>query len=175
MVTPLRAGEAQPGVTWPLPPGLHVLHMYTRLKMSSSKVSMVVRNMSESVIILKKGVQVVRMVSASPVSPAEISPEMEVILGAEDRCQPLSVAEQQQKLLRSWIWMALAIGLLGMPWRHETLCYPSMMFLHCMGMNLVALVWLSIRFESQTVSHLRSGSGVFLHCCWRRCMPCSGI
>ena len=49
MVTPLRAGEAQPGEgAWPLPPGLHVLHMYTRLKMSNSKVSMVVRNMLES-------------------------------------------------------------------------------------------------------------------------------
>ena len=34
-----------------------------------------------------------------PVSPAEISLEMEVVLGAEDRHQPLSVAEQQQKLL----------------------------------------------------------------------------
>ena len=44
----------------PLPPGLHVLHAYTRLKMSSSKVSVVVRNMSESLIFLKKGVQVAR-------------------------------------------------------------------------------------------------------------------
>ena len=84
---------------WPLPPGLYVLHSYTRLKMSSSKVSVVVRNMSESVIFLKKGVQVARMVSALPVPPAEISPEMEVVLGAEDRCQPLSVAAQQQRLL----------------------------------------------------------------------------
>ena len=99
MVTFLRAGEAQPGSARPLPPHLHVLHMYTRLKMSSSKVFMVVRNMSESVIFLKKGVQVTRMVSTSPVSPTEISTEMEVVLGAEDRCQPLSVAEWQQKLL----------------------------------------------------------------------------
>ena len=37
------------------PPGLHVLHAYTRLKMGSSKVSMVVRNMSESPIFLKRG------------------------------------------------------------------------------------------------------------------------
>ena len=99
MVTPLRAGETQPGGAQPLPPGLHVLHAYTRLKMSSSKVSMVVRNMSESVIFLKKGVQVVRVVSASPVPPTEISPEMEVVLGAEDRWQTRSVAEQQKKLL----------------------------------------------------------------------------
>ena len=61
--------------------------------MSSSKVSVVVRNMSESVIFLKKGMQVVRVVSASPVPPAETSLEMEVVLGAEDRWQPLSMAE----------------------------------------------------------------------------------
>ena len=77
----------------PLPTGLHVLHMYTRLKMSSSKVSVVVKNMSEFLIFLKKGVQVARVVSASLVPPAELSPEMEAVLGAEDRQPPLSVAE----------------------------------------------------------------------------------
>ena len=56
MVMPLRAGESQPGGAHPLPPRLHVLHAYTRLKMSGSKVSMVVRNMSESPVLLKKGV-----------------------------------------------------------------------------------------------------------------------
>ena len=55
MVPPLKAGESQPGQAWPLPPGLHDLHAYTRHKMSSNKVSMVVRNMSESPIFLKKG------------------------------------------------------------------------------------------------------------------------
>ena len=98
MVTPLRAGEAQPGGVWPLPPGLHVLHAYTRLKMSSSKVSVVVRNMLESVIFLKKGMQVARVVSALPVPPTEISQEMEVVLGAEDRCQPLSVLSNSRNL-----------------------------------------------------------------------------
>ena len=99
MVMPLRAGETQPGGVWPLPPGLHVLHAYTRLKMSSSKVSVVVRNMSESSIFLKKEVQVARVVSTSPVPPMELSPEMEVALGMEDKWEPLSVAEQQKKLL----------------------------------------------------------------------------
>ena len=68
-----------------MPPRLHVLHMYTRLKMSSSKVSIAVRNMSEFPVFLKKGVQVVRVVSTSPVEPAELFPEMEVILGSEDK------------------------------------------------------------------------------------------
>ena len=58
--------------------------------------------------------------------------------------------------------MALAMRLLGMQWWHETSCYPSMMFLHWMGTNLDALVWLSMRFKSLTASHLRSSSGIFL-------------
>ena len=99
MVIPLRAGESQPGRVWPLPPGLHILHAYTRLKMSSNKVSMVVRNMSESPVFLKKGVHVARVVSTSQVSPAELSPEMEAVLEAEAEWEPMSVAEQQEKLL----------------------------------------------------------------------------
>ena len=52
MIMPLRACEAQPDGAWPFPPGLHVLHAYTQLKMSSSKVSVIVRNMSDSPIFL---------------------------------------------------------------------------------------------------------------------------
>ena len=99
MVTPLRAGETQPGGVWPLPPRLHFLHAYTRLKTSSSKVSTMARNMSKSSIFLKKGVQVARVVSASTIPPTELSPEMEAVLGTEDKWQFLSVAEQQKKLL----------------------------------------------------------------------------
>ena len=91
MVTPLKAGEAQPGGVQPLPPGLHILHVYTLLKMSSNEVSVVVRNMSDSPIYLKKGVQVAHMVSASPVPSAELSPEMEAALGAEMAYEPMSV------------------------------------------------------------------------------------
>ena len=80
----------------PLPPGLHVLHTYTRLKMSSSRVSVVVRNMSESPIFLKKGVQVV---STLLVPPTELSPEMETTLGTETTWEPMSVTTHQEKLL----------------------------------------------------------------------------
>ena len=48
-------------------------------------MSVIVRNMSESPIFLNKGVQVARVVSALPVEPAELSSEMEVILGSEDK------------------------------------------------------------------------------------------
>ena len=58
MIAPLKAGEAQQNGTWPLPPGLHVLHVYTRLKMGSNKVSVVAWNMSDSPIYLKKGMQI---------------------------------------------------------------------------------------------------------------------
>ena len=175
MVTPLRAGETQPGGAWPLPPGLHVLHAYTRLKMSSSKVSVVVRNMSESSIFLKKGIQVARVVSTLPVLPAEISLEMEVVLGAEDRQQPLSVAEQQRKLLEKLDLDGLSnwTPRNAMAARDLVLAFHDVFALE--GTNVVALVWLSMRFKSPTVSRLRSGSGVFLHRCWRRCWPCSGI
>ena len=67
--------------------------------MSIGKVSLVVRNMSESSIFPKKGVQVARMVSASPVLSVELSPELEAILGMEDKWEPLYVVEQQKKLL----------------------------------------------------------------------------
>ena len=66
MVMPLRAGETEPGGAQPLPPRLHILHAYTRLKMSNSKESMVVRNMSESLTFLKMGVQPLPSVALRP-------------------------------------------------------------------------------------------------------------
>ena len=82
MITPLRV-EGQPQETKLLPPGLHVLHAYTCLKNGSGRVSLVVRNVSDSHIFLKKGVSVVQVVSTSLVQPAELSPEMEAALDAE--------------------------------------------------------------------------------------------
>ena len=98
MITPLKA-EGQHRETKPLPLGLHVLHAYTHLKNGSRRVSLVVRNVSDSQIFLKKGMPVARVVSASLVPPAELSPEMEAALGKESRLEPLSVAARQEKLL----------------------------------------------------------------------------
>ena len=97
MITPLRV-EGQQWESKPLPPGLHVLHAYTRLKNSSGRVSLVVRNVSDSHIFIKKGVPVAWVVSASLVLPTELSPEMEATLGMEYRPEPLSVALRQEKL-----------------------------------------------------------------------------
>ena len=99
MMMMLLRVEGRPWETKPLPPGLHVLHAYTRLKNSSRKVSLVVRNMSDSHIFLKKGVSVAWVVSASLVLPAELSPEMGAALGVETPPKPLSVAVRQEKLL----------------------------------------------------------------------------
>ena len=98
MITPLKV-EGQPRETKPLPLGLHVLHAYTCLKNGSRRVSLVVRNMSDSRIFLKKGVPVARVVSASLVPPMELSPEMEATLGQEPRPEPLLVVVRQEKLL----------------------------------------------------------------------------
>ena len=92
MVTLLKVGEGQPKDSRPLPSYMH-------LKNGSGKVSLVVRNTSNSHIFLKKGVPVVWVMSASPVPPTELSPEMEADLGVEARPEPMSVVERQEKLL----------------------------------------------------------------------------
>ena len=99
MIMPLKAGEGQPQETRPLPPGLHILHTYTCLKNGSGRVSLVVRNMSNSHIFLKKGVLVVQVMSVSLVPPAELSLEMEAALGTEAKPEPMSVVARQEKLL----------------------------------------------------------------------------
>ena len=99
MITLLRV-EDQPWEAKPLPLRLHVLHAYTRLKNGSSKVSLIVRNVSDSHIFLKKGVLVVCVMSALPVLPTELSPEMEATLGTESQPKPMSVAVRQKKLLQ---------------------------------------------------------------------------
>ena len=66
MVTPPKAAEMQHKGIRPIPLGLQVLHAFTALKMSS-KVSVVVRNISESSIFLKKGTQISHIVSTAPI------------------------------------------------------------------------------------------------------------
>ena len=83
MIMPLRESETQLDGAWPLLPGLHILHTYTWIKMSSSKVSINVRNMSDNPIFLTKGVWVPCKVSASPVPPLELSQKMEPALCSE--------------------------------------------------------------------------------------------
>ena len=58
MVVPIRHADVERVKTCPLPPGLQVLHAYTTLMAGSRQVSIVVRNMMDSAIFLKKGAHV---------------------------------------------------------------------------------------------------------------------
>ena len=71
MVAPIRHAEVERGKVHPLPPGLQVLHACTTLMTGSKQVSIVVRNMTDSVIFLKKGACVVHVISATLVPPEE--------------------------------------------------------------------------------------------------------
>ena len=99
MIMPLKAGEGHLWEARPLPPGLHILHAYTCLRNGSRRVSLVVRNMSDSHIFLNKGVPVAHVMSASLVPPTELLPEMEATLGTETKPEPMSVMVRQEKLL----------------------------------------------------------------------------
>ena len=98
MIMPLKAGEGQLREARPLPPGLHVLHTYTHLKNGSGRVSLMVRNMSNSHIFLK-GVPVARVMLGSPVPTTELLPEMDATLDMEAKPEPMSVVARQEKLL----------------------------------------------------------------------------
>ena len=60
--------------------------------MGSGKVSVVVHNMSDSPIHLKKGIRIACMESMLPIPPAELSPEVQAALGNERWPEPLLVA-----------------------------------------------------------------------------------
>ena len=100
MITPLKVGEGQLQEARPLLPGLHILYTYMCLKNGSGRVSLMVRNMSNSYIFLKKGVPVVCAVLASLVPPTKLSPEMEATLGTEAKPEPMLVVVRQEKLLQ---------------------------------------------------------------------------
>ena len=171
MIMPFRAYKAQPDGAWPLQPGLHVLHAYTWLKMSSSKVSIIVRNMSDSPIFLKKGMWVACMVSALLVSPVELSPEMEAALGAETAHEPMTVAVQQEKLLKklnldglsNWTPRNVAAA------RELILAFHDIFALD--GNKLGCMSAIEHESASTIVSPLKNSSGAFLCCFWMRYMP----
>ena len=72
MVAPIRCTDVASGKAHQLPPGLQVLHTYTMLTADSKQVSIVVRNMTDSDIFLKKDAYVVHVVSVMLVPPVEV-------------------------------------------------------------------------------------------------------
>ena len=174
MIMPLRVYEAQPDGVWPLLPGLHVLHAYTWLKMSSNKVSIVVRNMLDSPIFLKKGIRVACLVPALPVPPMELTPKMEAAQGTEVECEPMTVATWQKKLLEKLNLDGLRIGLQEMWLPQESSSWLSMTSSGWIKMSLNARVQQSTKSTLIIGRPSKSGSSAFLCHFWMRCMPHSG-
>ena len=65
MVTPVGRAELKQDRGRQLPPGLQVLHTYTTITAGCKQISIVVRNMTDQAIFLKKGARVAHVVSAT--------------------------------------------------------------------------------------------------------------
>ena len=78
-------------------PGLQVLHAYTTLTAGCKQIAIVVRNMTDQAIFLKKGVQVVHVVSAMLAPPEEMPSKQEEDMQALKECMTVQV--WQDKLL----------------------------------------------------------------------------
>ena len=97
MVVPIRHAYVESGKACPLPPGLQVLHAYTMPKAGNKHVSIVVRNMMDSAIFLKKGEHVVHVLSVTLVPLVEVPSEQ--VEGVEAPREQMSVQEWQEKLM----------------------------------------------------------------------------
>ena len=86
MVTPLGHAELKRDGGHQLPPGLQVLHVYTTLTAGCKQISIVVRNMTEQAIFLKKGVRVAHVVSAMLAPPEEAPSKQEEDVQAPKEC-----------------------------------------------------------------------------------------
>ena len=83
MIAPLRDSVFESGKAHPLPPRLQVLHTYTTLTAGNKNVSIVVRNMTDSAIILMKGVHIAHVVSVMSVPLVELLLEKGAVEGVE--------------------------------------------------------------------------------------------
>ena len=97
MVAPIGCSEVKQGRACQLPPGLQVFHAYTTLMAGSKQVSIVVWNMTDNAIFLKKGARVVDIVSVMLAPSAEVPSEQD-----EDEQalkEHMTVQERQEKLM----------------------------------------------------------------------------
>ena len=69
MVTPIGHAELKQDRGRQLPPGLQVLHTYTTMTAGCKQISIVVWNITDQAIFLKKGVRVAHVVSAMLAPP----------------------------------------------------------------------------------------------------------
>ena len=136
-------------------------------------MSLVVRNVSDSQIFLKKGVPVVRIVSSMLVSPAELSPEMEATLGEESRLEPLLVAARQEKLLEKLDGLAHWSPENAVAVRELVLAYHDVFALESNELGCTSAIEHEIHIENdepfkEWFRHIPPPS-------WRRYAPLSGI
>ena len=97
MVTPIGHAELKQGRTRQLPPGLQVLHAYMTLTAGNKQVSIVVRNMTDKAIFVKKGAHVAHIESAMLAPPEEAPSEHHEDVQAPK--EHMTVQERQDKLL----------------------------------------------------------------------------
>ena len=132
MITPVRYSEVKKGQAHSLPLGLQILHAYFTLTVGNQNISIVVRNMSDCAILLKKDMPVVQMVLATLVPLVNLTPEKELVTGMQSAPQEqVSIEECQHKLLEK-------LNLNGLSqWsphnarlQQESYYSPTMMFSH---------------------------------------------
>ena len=97
MVTPIGQAELKQDRGHQLPPGLQVLHTYMTMTAGRKQISIVVRNMSDQAIFLKKGTRVAHAVSAMLAPPEETPSAQGKDARAPKEC--MTVQERQDKLL----------------------------------------------------------------------------
>ena len=86
MVTPLGHAESKRDRGCQLPPGIQVLHVYTTLTAGCKQIAIVVWNMTEQAIFLKKGVRVAHVVSVKLAPPEEASSRQEEDVQVPKEC-----------------------------------------------------------------------------------------
>ena len=97
MVTHIGRVELKQDGGRQLPPGLQVLHTYTTMAAGCKQISIVVWNMTDQAIFLKKGTRVAHIVSATLTPPEETPSTQGENAHAPKEC--MTVQERQDKLL----------------------------------------------------------------------------
>ena len=164
IVVPIRCADVESGKACPLPPELQVLHDYTMLIAGSKYVSIVVRNMTDNAIFLKKGVRVAHVVSAMLVPPAKV-PTEESVKGVELPQEQMSVQEQHEKLMDKLNLNGLTEWSPRNAYIARELSSPITTSLHSSLMSWGVPVPSNMKSSSMTTNLSKNISGAFLRLC----------
>ena len=167
MVTPIGHVELKQDRGHQLPPGLQVLHAYTTLTAGCKQISIVLWNMTDKAIFLKKGASgtcYISNVSTQEETPSELD---EAAQAPKERKK---VQERQDKLLEKlnldglseWTPRNAAIA------RELLLSYHDALRSSLMSSDVQAPS--STRFALLTKNNSRSDLGVYPHLYWKKFM-----